>query len=315
MGRRLTPFQFATAAAVYALAIRAIDWLAGGALLAVGDAGAPLLAWWAIVGMVFGLIWDGVQVAYHAIVIALQWSVQFLWTVATATANALVTLGRVVWRGLREIWEFARWTYREVLRPAWDAMKRIYDRVRAWLDRYVKPIYDFLLKIRRKIIEFYERFVRPVLETIGIARRVLQLLARLGVDWARTLDQKLAWIEQRITSTYLQVLGKLNELVNAVNMIVDRNGLLQRFPLVRSIQRDIDYVQNLWWNAAHKENTPEQKERARTVLEDTPVETHASEVRLVVHGQTGPLQSRVSEEVADLRLMLRAQRRGGTRAA
>lgn len=311
----LTPRQLVAASLVYALLLRALDELAGGRLFGAPDAGAPLLAFWAIFAVVAGLIWDGVQVAYQAIVIALQWSVKFLWTFATAIYNATITLGKVVWRGLREVWEFARATYREVLKPAFDTMKRIYDRVRAWLDKYVGPVVRFLLKVRRKLLKFYEDFIRPILDTIGVARRVLQLLARLGVDWATTLDRKLAWLEQRITSTYLQVLGRLNELITAVNRIATADGLLQRFALVRSIQRDVAYVQNLWWNAAHRPATDAERGQATAIDEDIPIAQHVDEVRAVVRSHSGPLQSRVSEEVADLRLLLREQRAGGRRAA
>ena len=70
-----------------------------------------------------------------------------------------------------------------------------------WLKRVFRPLFAFLLRLRRELLNFYVKFIRPVLDVIEAIRFGLQLLGRLGVEWAKELDRKLAQLENAIART------------------------------------------------------------------------------------------------------------------
>jgi hypothetical protein len=243
--------------------------------------------WGFILGLV-GLIWQGVQIAYDVLVIALQWSVKFLWTFATATYNVLIRFGRLVGTSLRKIWEGTRALYENVLKPGWEKFWRLFDRVRKWLDRVFGPILRYLEKVRRWILDFYTKYVRPFVDAIGIARKVLRVFASLGFDWAKALDRKLAELQDRLQAPFRLALAKINELVNIVNRVVTLDGLLQRLALIRSIERDVKYVVNAWHNSQSKPLTNAERDAAQKRVAVKTIDEIVGETRRYLDSGAGP---------------------------
>lgn len=307
MRRRATPppvWFYAAVALVWAVGLRALEAYFHGHPTGAVDAPIVQLAWWQFVVGLVGLIWDGVQVAYHAIVVALQWSVKFLWTFATATYNALIKFGKLIGKGLRASWEFLRATYEKVLKPAWEKLHALYDRVRKWLDKWVAPVLRFLQDVRRRFLKFYEDWIRPILDTIDVSRRILQLLGRFGVEWAKTLDQKLGDVEGYIDRIYRRVLGELNQVINLIDSIVTGNGLFQRLPFVRTLQRDVRYVWSAWWKHIATRESERQREPAPEYTPRT-TEEHAAEFNAFLRSNGGDDLGFAREHAADLSLWFR----------
>lgn len=249
-------FELAIAVAV-AVAVRALDSvsLASGA---PADQAPPIgLAFWALISLVAGAIWKGLEVAGRITLEVLKWSVLQLWSFARMVYNGSIALGKEVVRGLRKGWDFLQATYENVLRPAWEKLWKWYDRARKWLDDVVGPIYRFLVRVREEFLKYYDRWVRPILDSIDIARRWLRVFQGFGWDWARRLDDQFARIQERIDGPIRLVLSKINETINVVNRIATVNGLLQRVALVRSIERDIRQVQRAFANWRSDPVTPE----------------------------------------------------------
>jgi len=250
-------------AAALALAVRAFDaWL--GSPGVSGDELAPVsLAFWGFVIGIVQAIWTGVQVAGKVTLTVLSWSVKALWLFATKVWDAAKAIGGAVGKLAGKTWEFLRHTYERVLKPAWTKFWRFVESAKKWLDKYVGPVLRFLDKVRRRLLELYTKWIGPILDTIGIARRVLQLLSRLGVEWARTLDQKLGAIEAWVDAQFRRVLGELNKVINLVNRVVTADGLFQRLALIRSLERDIRYVSRAFTNWRSKDLTEEDFKRLR----------------------------------------------------
>jgi hypothetical protein len=87
-----------------------------------------------------------------------------------------------------------------------------------------------------------------VLDVIEAIRFGLQLLGRLGVEWAVELDRKLGRIAEEIDARFRQVLGKVNEALDFLDLLIDPIGLLRRVPLLRSLDRAAGYWIRMWWN-------------------------------------------------------------------
>jgi hypothetical protein len=261
-------------------------------------------AFWTFIVSLAGLVFKGLQVAGKVALTALQWSVKALWAFAVAVQNVAVSVGKAVVTGFKKAWDFMRLTYDHVLKPAWQKFWKFVDWAHDTLKRVFGPILSFLDRIRKWVLDFYNEYVRPILDLIGFARRVLRILATLGIDWAKALDRKLADLEAKIQAPFTFVLGKLNEITNFINRIVTLDGLFQRLALIRSLERDVLYVTRIWHNSQSNPLTDEQRRTAVDgVAYKTGTQIIAESATYLRTGQ-GPRAGSVNEWATTLALRL-----------
>jgi hypothetical protein len=273
----------------------------GGLVSPAPPATSPLpdltLAWWAIVMLVAGWVWTGVQVAGRITLTLLSWSVKVLWAFATAINNAAVAIGRAFVEFGRKAWDFIQVTYERVLRPAWQKFWEFFDKTRRWLESVFRPVLEFLDRIRSYVLRFYETYVRPILDVIGIARRVLGILASLGLDWAQKLDEKLRWLEEKIEAPFRIAIAKINEAIGIINRVVTADGLFQRLAYVRTLERDMRYLNRAFANWRSKP-TPDADFQAtkKKLAAKTPAELERDAIAHI-DGTGGPRAALISEMV------------------
>lgn len=215
---------------------------------ATSDPLAVQQGFWIFVALLAGWIWKGLEVVGRVSLHVLHASVIALWGFARSVFNGLLDLGKLAAHGFKAAWGLLRQLYTDILRPVWIKFWKLIDRLRGTLERIFRPVLDFLNTIREELLGFYDDWIRPILDTIGIARKWLNILSLLHIDFAKKLDAKLASIEDAIDAPFRFVLGQLNALINLVNRIVTADGLFQRLALVRSLERDMLYVDRLWRN-------------------------------------------------------------------
>jgi hypothetical protein len=215
---------------------------------APGDA-LPQLAFWQFIVAIAGAIWKGLEVAGRVALQILTWSVQQLWVFATTVYNAVKRVGSAFAIVGRKVWNFLEATYDHVLKPAWTKFWHWFDRFRRWLEDVARPIFKFLRTVHDVLLKFYTHFIRPILDFLDLTRGVLRTLGTFGLKWARTLDRKLADIEDKIDRPFRLVMAKVNEIINLVNRVVTADGLFQRVALMRSIARDYRLVYNTLVNS------------------------------------------------------------------
>jgi len=192
------------------------------------------------------------------------------------------------------------------LRPLLAFLGRQFDRFVGWLQRTWGPVLEFLNKVRKEIDRLYTRYVKPILDTIEIARRTLQLLARLHVPFAKELDAKLAQLEDRLLAPIREVYARLNEAMNWINRIITLDGYLQQITLIRSLIRYQRDALKVWWTSVHRPLAGEQKDEYERPLKTRSLAAVAADARAYVEHRGGPDQSRIDEHVKDLELRLRA---------
>lgn len=208
-----------------------------------------------LLGLVSG-IWDAFEGGVAAAVAA-------LWGIVTAIGATLAALGVTLWKVIGQVWGFIRpawdsvikplvedvgkavWStlkslYDDILKPAWEKFNSLVNRLHGWLQTKFAPILKWLTTARAYVQRLYDTFVRPVVDLIDAAKQGLNILASLGVGWAKQLEQDLSELEAKIEAPFDYVMGKLNELINWVNRIVDLDGLFQRLVLLRSLVRDVE---------------------------------------------------------------------------
>lgn len=228
-------------------------------------------------------VWDAVQ----SVNLAMVWGVvknigRGLDYVSRAAGSLIkstaVLFARTV-KLFQELWS-------NVLRPALlklnDWVRRAFDTVR----RVFRPVYDFLYRVRAEILRFYTKFIRPVLDIIDMLRFGLRILSKLGVDWAKALDQRLQQFETLISENFYTLMRYINRVIDVVDSVVTFDRLLKRIPLVRSLERDVLFVWRMLINSRAVTPTSGGGSQLRTLEE---IKTDTEEALLTGGGRYGPV--------------------------
>lgn len=306
---RRAPLWFVALVSVLgALLLRYMCGLVAGSAADGSAPSSPTFAFWVFIGVLAEAIWKGIEVAGKVALAILQYSVQLLWRVVVLLGKGAQELAGYAWTALRKGWQLLELTYTHVIKPAWKFIWKWVDKTQHWLERTFAPLMKWLRRIRTWVLDFYTTYVRPLLDIIDIGRRVLGVLGSLGIEWARRLDARLAQIEEMIDRPFRLALAKINEIINIVNRVVTADGLFQRLAMLRSIERDMQYVQNQLTNAYHRPATLEEKERATSPMKELTLEQHVAEAKAVARRRSTEYSGRIEEEVADVKRMLRELR-------
>ena len=227
----------------------------------------------------FGLIFGVISTIWDVFTGAAAASLAVLWGIVTAIGTTLSALGLTLWKVIGQVWGFLRpaWDavvkpliedvgkavwgtlkslYTDILKPAWLKFNKLVDRLHGWLQRKFQPTLDWLHAARTYVKGIYDKVVRPILDILDVGKQAMNLLAQLGVGWARKVEQFLSELEQRIEAPFQFVLSKLNELINWVNQIIDLDGLFQRLTLLRSLVRDVEGQLRILHNTRLRELSP-----------------------------------------------------------
>lgn len=189
--------------------------------------------------------------------------------------------------------------------PLYDMLKRFVQRVQRILDRVIGPIIDFLDKVREHVMAIYNDIVKPILDIIEFIRIPLRILSQFNVEWAKRLDATLAGIEDDIAHTFSYVLGQLNKTINLLNDIVDVDRLLKRFTFIRTVMRDVRYInQVVLMSRFRRESFGEFDARKKRLNEMTLREVRRNTELVILTGD-GPYGSFVREMSAQWRIELR----------
>lgn len=287
-----------------------------------------LLAWSAL-ALLAWLDRDADALATHAhifawLLSALLWAASAIGAaggaIATSLSGVVVWLANsLAWLTVRvadilrntgsmfaKVWDSAQRFYADVLRPALTWLHDFYRRIQAWLERVFKPVFKFLLRVREELRTIYTRFVRPILDIIDVTRAVLRVLTTLHVPVARALDQALAKVEQVIDENFRWLLSQVNRVIDIVDSIVTFDRLFQRLPFVRSINRDIRYISNIWWGAHSKPLVEAERTKATDAYESLSTTALARAVTLYVTNHAGDRASYYDELAATMRLQLQS---------
>jgi hypothetical protein len=262
------------------------------------------LAFWSIFVVIASAIWKAIEVAGRVTLAALAWSVKALWAYAVGIYNAAKAIGKGFIIAGHAVWQFSRWTYDNVLKPAWEKFWHLVDRVRAGLDKVFRPIFRFLARVRAELLKWYDRFIRPILDTIDLTRSILRAFGALGLDLARELDRKLGELETRISAPFDWLLAKVNELVTWVDRIVTADGFFQRLTLIRSLEKFKQDWIVIWLRAGVTPFTVEERVRRRKPVALLSPAEHVDELARAILHDDGPLAMKASEWVQDLELLL-----------
>lgn len=130
--------------------------------------------------------------------------------------------------------------------------------LRTWLKRTLGPVLRILQRLRKEWRIFRARFIQPILDFLSAARVALRILRTLHVGWAKKLDEKLATVESWIYDAVRAVETRLTKAENVIDRVITFDFLLQRFALIRSLDRDAGFWIRVWWNKSVIGLTPAQ---------------------------------------------------------
>jgi len=187
-----------------------------------------------IAGIVEAFKW----IADKAVTIAVT-----LYQVSILIGAAIARLGGFLAGIFKHTFDFFQGFWQSTLRPfvqwSWSQIQKLH----AWLKTTLTPLLKFLESVRKDILDIWAKWFRPIFDTIDAIRSTLRLLADFHVPWAQKIDDALAALEARLLVPIRFALGKLNEVIAAIDRVIDFNGLYQRATLIESQWK---YVGDLW---------------------------------------------------------------------
>lgn len=252
---------------------------------------------WVAIINVASWIWHGIHAAADAVVAWLVPLVKWLWNAAYVTGKLIGSFGRRVWGFMRATWD-------HVLVPAWKKFDKFVTDVHGWLERHFAPLLLKLNELRKRVNDWWKKYISPILTLLDVGRSFLQILARLGVDWARKLDAELARIESLVMRPFLEFNRRLTEVGDWINRIVTLDGLFQRLTLLKSLARDAESAWDLLMKARQHPLSDEEKKKLITTNKlKTPAESRAAAVSYVQNGEgdfAGSIEEWVLQGVKDL---------------
>lgn len=262
--RRRRRLSIAQSAGVWML-VALLAWIdRDGCLLATrADVFSFLLAALGFIENAVEFVISGVEVTLSA---AVTWLIGSVGWLVARVGDIVVSTGSIfakTWDGLKALWA-------NVVEPVVWELDALIARFYRWLQNLLAPVLEWARAVRDELVGLYRAFVAPILNALRTAQAILDVLAKLHVPFAAALDQYTSELETWISSEYLKVLGWVNRFIDTLNNLVTLDGLLQRFVLLRSIERDWYLVQRALVNPMFGKLTEKQSYRLTVAWKPQP---------------------------------------------
>jgi hypothetical protein len=177
-------------------------------------------------------IWDGFQAVSDAVVAGLVAAYHFL----SAFAGA--------------IWDAAKFSYQNILKPVGIWLDKMYQRAVLLYDQYVQPVIKWLDRVTAVIRKVYFTVLAPILSVIDGVKRMLALLALLHIQLAQKLEDELTALERKLSLPLQAAIQFLNGIINRVeSYVLTAENLFQRVTHLGTLRRDLTAVQNIQWGS------------------------------------------------------------------
>jgi len=155
---------------------------------------------------------------------------QYLYALLAAVFQFFYSLAQAIGNFFKMLWEDF---FKQIFLKLWE----VYQKVHNWLEGILSPIIHVIQQIRAWVDWIFTTYIKPFLNLLNQVRSFLNVLAALGVSWAKTLDQWVTRLEGKITSAFLAVRTYLNTALGILNALADPLGLFRRPTLVLSMRR------------------------------------------------------------------------------
>jgi len=179
-----------------------------------------------------GWIWDAFQAVSDAVVVALVAAYHFLLSFGLA------------------IWDAAKFTYQDILKPVALWLDKVYTRFAELYRKYVQPAIDWLDRVTKTLRKLYFTLLAPIFAVIDGVKKTLALLALLHVQFAQKLETELSDLERKLSLPLQLTIRFLNGLINRVeSYVLTTENLFQRVTNLGTLRRDLTAVQNIQWGS------------------------------------------------------------------
>src|SRR5260370_13248952 len=130
-------------------------------------------------------------------------------------------LMKLILQAFRSLGKFLLHTWQNYVKKAITWLASHVQKLRAWLKRTIGPI----IKRLEKINKWYDTHILKqqlrMLQMLQSIRRFLGILRIFHVKWAKTLDNALADVQNRIEQAISIVRGNINGIINWLNAITN----------------------------------------------------------------------------------------------
>jgi hypothetical protein len=223
----------------------------------------PILFWGAFFGFLGSIFVSIAKVVVEVVGVI----VPIIVRVFTALGGVLVRVGRAFGDFARTIARGAKAFVDHVVKPVIKAVSDAFGKLARFFDRVTAPIKAVLERVNRALDWVWSRVIAPILDAIQRIRAVLKLLAALGADWARKLDEILAQIETRIYDTFREVRNWVNTFELWLDLLLHPGGWIRSFPFLYTVFKWQGNIMGILVNLGLD---PHAKERVDLVRADHP---------------------------------------------
>jgi hypothetical protein len=143
---------------------------------------------------------------------------------------------------LSHVWD---WLRNHILSKIISKIQDIISRLRKWL----KPLIDWIKLERALLLQNWNQYIKPLLNFIQHLRQALVLFRLLGFKWAKSLDQYLVNLENKINAGFLGAWKNLNILASWINWITDPLGLWSSNVWFGALGQSLSAIWAMVWGA------------------------------------------------------------------
>jgi hypothetical protein len=171
-----------------------------------------------LLGVLAGII-DAIIAFLNALVNVLVQVLNFLFAGEQGIFGFSFASLSEVYHGLKNLMDQI---FRVWVAGALNHLWSLYQKLTAWV-RKLKALLDRLRKIQQlQLMQALRRY----LDLIQRLRRVLVVFKLLHIGIAKKLDNFLARLEGRLTTSVFAIIRKQNEIIHWINLVADPRGLL-----------------------------------------------------------------------------------------
>lgn len=128
-----------------------------------------------------------------------------------------------------------------LLKDLWGKVKKVVTELGDLIGRAI----ELLKRVRDYLDRIYRDFVRPILNLLQHVRQLLLLLRLMHLKFADKLDKLVARAQVLITKPFLLIRGKINGILDVLEMILHPTGALKGGPLLWGIWQEIGSLARL----------------------------------------------------------------------
>jgi hypothetical protein len=233
---------------------------------------------------------------------------QALYNIIVDVFNAVVSVIQDIWNWLSGIWgtlkDFFDDVWWQVITPFIEWVQQIVDDITTWLQNFLDPIIEWIQRIQKWYTTYLKPIITDITNVISALRIATSLLAKLGVKWAKKLDQDLQIVQSWLTTILRDISAGFNSINQILGLMVDPSGILRRDFFTGTLFSSISALKQATAFGSDRASSPGElnqiAQNQGMVRADKPLATIAADGTVSYSPGVGEINASVQQAMTDL---------------